>query len=243
MARKPATIGREAVTKQERVYGILRQRIQTGEYGPGYRIVIDRLAAEFGVSALPVREAVRRVQAEGLVVFRRNSGACVTPAEPELADSIIELLAVVEGYATALAAPHLDGAGVVGLRALTDAMEEAIARRDSGDLARLDCEFHALLEDHCPNSSLVGLLHDVTRRLNVVGRATPFCHSGREAETVAGYRALVDLLDGSDSPSGIEQAARMRTLRHERARLANHIRVRERSESVQPLDGESLPHG
>jgi DNA-binding GntR family transcriptional regulator len=106
MARKPATIGRKAITKQERVYGILRERIQTGTYRPGHRIVVDQLAAEFGVSALPVREAVRRVQAEGLVVFRRNSGACVTPAEPELVDSMAELLAVVEGYATSLAAPH-----------------------------------------------------------------------------------------------------------------------------------------
>ena len=123
MAQKPATIGREAVTKQERVYGVLRERIQTGEYEPGHRIVIDQLAAEFGVSALPVREAVRRVQAEGLVVFRPNSGACVAPADPELVDSMIELLAVVEGYATALAAPHLGDAEVERLRALTDAME------------------------------------------------------------------------------------------------------------------------
>ena len=181
MATKSAGTGREAITKQERVYGVLRERIQTGTYGPGHRIVVDQLAAELGVSALPVREAVRRIQAEGLVVFRRSSGACVAPADPELIDSIIELLAVVEGYATALTAPYLGGTEVVGLRALTDAMEEAIARRDNGDLARLDCEFHALLEDHCPNSSLVGLLRDLTCRLNVLGRATPLGTSSGEA--------------------------------------------------------------
>ena len=239
MDQKPARIGRGAITKQERVYGILRERIRTGMYGPGHRIVIDQLAAECGVSALPVREAVRRVQAEGLVVFRRNSGACVAPADPQLVESMIDLLAVIEGYATAIAAPHLGAAGVACLRALTNAMEEAIGRRDSGDLARLDCEFHAVLEDHCPNSSLVALLHDLTCRLNVVGRATPFGHSGRESQTIAGYRALVDLLDASDSPSGIEQAARLCTLRHERARLASRIRVCERSDSVQPRDDES----
>ena len=219
MATKSASTSREAITKQERVYRVLRERIQTGTYGPGHRIVIDQLAAELGVSALPVREAVRRVQAEGLVVSRGSSGACVAPADPELIDSIIELLAVVEGYATALAAPHLGGTEVEGLRALTDAMEDAIARRDSGDLARLDCEFHARLEDHCPNSSLVGLLRDLTRRLDVAGRARPLGHSGREAETIAGYRTLVDLLDAGDAPSGIEQAARLHALRHQRARL------------------------
>ena len=213
-------MSREAITKQERVYRVLRERIQTGVYEPGHRIVIDQLAAEFGVSTLPVREAVRRVQAEGLIVVRQNAGACVTPADPELVDSLIDLLAVIEGYATALAAPHLGRAGVAGLRALTNAMDEAIDRRDSADLARLDCDFHALVEDHCPNSSLVELLHTLTCRLNLAGRATPFGHSGGEAETIAGYRTLVDLLDAGDSPSGIEQAARLCTLRHERARLA-----------------------
>ena len=225
MAQNPARNRRAAVTKQERVYGILRERIQSGTYGPGHRIVIDQLAAECGVSTLPVREAVRRVQAEGLVVYRRNSGACVTPADPQLVESLIELLAVVEGYATALAAPHLGRAGVAGLRALTDAMEKAIARRDSGDLGRLDCEFHALLEDHCPNSPLVGLLHDLTRRLNAAARATPVGDSEHDAETIAGYRTLVGLLDASDAPSRIEQAARLCTLRHARARLASQIRV------------------
>jgi DNA-binding GntR family transcriptional regulator len=61
MARKPATMVREAITKQERVYRALRERIQSGAYEPGDRIVIAQLAAEFGVSALPVREAVRRI--------------------------------------------------------------------------------------------------------------------------------------------------------------------------------------
>ena len=92
----------------------------------GHRIVIDQLAAEFGVSTLPVREAVRRVQAEGLVVVRRNAGACVAPADPELVDSLIDLLAVVEGYATALAAPHLGRAGVARLLALTNEIDDAI---------------------------------------------------------------------------------------------------------------------
>ena len=107
MARKPPTKTRETTTKQQRVYGVLRERIRTGVYEPGHRIVIDQLAAEFGVSPLPVREAVRRMQAEGLVVSRPNSSACVAPADPELVEPIIELLAVVEGYVTALAAPHL----------------------------------------------------------------------------------------------------------------------------------------
>ena len=58
------------MTKQERVYRAIRERILSGAYGPGYRVVIDPLAEEFGVSALPVREAIWRLEAEGLVVYR-----------------------------------------------------------------------------------------------------------------------------------------------------------------------------
>ena len=66
-------------TKQQRVYETIRERILSGTYGPGYRVVIDGLATELGVSALPVREAIRRLEAEGLIVYRPNVGAQVAP--------------------------------------------------------------------------------------------------------------------------------------------------------------------
>ena len=68
------------------MYRTIRERILSGDYGPGYRVVIDALAAELGVSALPVREAIRRLEAEGLVVFRPNAGAHVAPADPGVFD-------------------------------------------------------------------------------------------------------------------------------------------------------------
>ncbi len=70
--------------------------------------MIDALAEEFGVSALPVREAIRRLEAEGLVVYRPNAGAQVAPADPRRLQEEMAVLAVLEGYATALAAPHSD---------------------------------------------------------------------------------------------------------------------------------------
>src|SRR5689334_17109403 len=80
----PRVAGKQQVgiTKQERLYRAIRERILSGAYGPGYRVVIDGLAEEFEVSALPVREAIRRLEAEGLVVYRPNAGAHVAPAEP-----------------------------------------------------------------------------------------------------------------------------------------------------------------
>ena len=103
------------VTKQERVYQAIRERILSGAYGPGYRVVIDALAEEFEVSGLPVREAIRRLEAEGLVIYRPNAGAQVAPADPGLFDEEMTVLAVLEGYGTALAAPCLGEAEIARL--------------------------------------------------------------------------------------------------------------------------------
>src|SRR5271169_2214329 len=120
-----------AQTKQERVYGVIRERILSGAYGPGYRVVIDVLAEEFEVSALPVREAIRRLEAEGLVVYRPNAGAQVAPAEPGLFEDELTVVAVLEGYATAAAAPYLEPRDLDLLRETTDLMVAASEDMDA----------------------------------------------------------------------------------------------------------------
>jgi DNA-binding GntR family transcriptional regulator len=198
----------ESVTKQERVYRVVRERILSGAYGPGYRVVIDALAAEFGVSALPVREAIRRLEAEGLVIFRPNAGAHVAPADPGLFDEEMTVLAVLEGYATALAAGHLTRADIKRLTSLTDDMVEAIERLDPLSFGKLNQEFHAVIYERCPNAALVDLLQDVARRLDAIRRTVFVQIPYRGAESVAEHRRLIELISGDAAMSQIEAAAR-----------------------------------
>ena len=65
-------------TKAELVYSALRNRILTGEYPPGARVPISKVARELGVSAVPVREGIKRLEAEGLLRFETHKGATVT---------------------------------------------------------------------------------------------------------------------------------------------------------------------
>jgi DNA-binding GntR family transcriptional regulator len=198
----------EGVTKQERVYRAVRERILAGTYGPGYRVVIDALAGEFGVSALPVREAIRRLEAEGLVVFRPNAGAHVAPADPGLFDQEMTVLAVLEGYATALAAESLGKAGIKRLTALNDQMVEAIERLDPLSFGRLNQEFHAVIYEHCPNAALVDLLQDVARRLDAIRRTVFVQIPYRGAASVAEHRHLIELIASGAPAEEIEAAAR-----------------------------------
>ncbi|HET8980279.1 MAG TPA: GntR family transcriptional regulator [Solirubrobacteraceae bacterium] len=212
MARAAST-ARAATTKQQRVYEALRERILSGSYGPGFRVVIDAVAAEFGVSPVPVREAIRRLEAEGLVVYRPNAGAQVTPAEPGLFEQELTVLALLEGYATALAAPCLAPADLDRLRATTDSMAAAMQRMDPLAFGRRNHEFHEIVYERCPNQALVEMLRDVGRRLDAI-RRTVFTHIPyRGAESIAEHRAIIDRLAAGAPADEIEQLARAHKLR------------------------------
>ncbi|HZR92453.1 MAG TPA: GntR family transcriptional regulator [Gaiellaceae bacterium] len=204
---------RAPLTKQERVYRAIRERILSGAYSPGYRVVIDALAEEFEVSALPVREAIRRLEAEGLVIFRPNAGAQVAPAEPGVFVEELTVLAVLEGYATALAAPELRESGLARLEEINAKMVAAMERLDVLTFGRLNQEFHAVVLEYCPNKVIVDVLRDLARRLDAI-RRTVFVHIPyRGAESIAEHRALIALIARGASPAEIEAAARDHKLR------------------------------
>ena len=202
----------KSLTKQERVYREVRERILSGAYGPGYRVVIDALAEEFEVSALPVREAIRRLEAEGLVIYRPNAGAQVAPAEPGVFDEEMTVLAILEGYATALAAPELTTADIEQLTAVNDRMIRAMEQMDSLTFGRLNQEFHAQIHQRCPNAALVAMLHDVARRLDAIRRTVFIQIPYRGAESVSEHRALIELLSRGAPADEIEAAARQHKL-------------------------------
>ena len=203
-----ATTKTEKLTKQERVYRAIRERILSGAYSPGFRVVIDALALEFGVSALPVREAIRRLEAEGLVVYRANAGAQVAPADPSAFQEELTVLALLEGFATAVAAPYLGKKGVGRLRAINRDMSAAMERLDSLAFGRLNQEFHKVIYEHCPNETLVDLLSDVARRLDAIRRTVFIQIPYRGAASVREHSGLIALIESGAPPAKVEAAAR-----------------------------------
>jgi DNA-binding GntR family transcriptional regulator len=97
-------------SKSQLAYDWIKERITTGAYGSGYRLVLGAIAAELGISAVPVREAIRMLEAEGLVTFERNVGAQVAMVDEGEYVATMQVLSIVEGAATALSAPF-GGAG------------------------------------------------------------------------------------------------------------------------------------
>jgi DNA-binding GntR family transcriptional regulator len=200
------------MNKQQRAYTELRERILSGAYSPGYRLVIDALAEELGVSTLPIREAIRRLEAEGLVVFRPNAGAQVAPADPALFEEMVAGLAVLEGYATALAAPDLTEADLERLEQFNAKMMACMDQVDALGFGRANRDFHLLIYERCPNAYIVELLRDTERRLDAI-RRTVFAHIPyRGRKSIKEHADIIELLRSGAPAARIEAAARRHKL-------------------------------
>jgi DNA-binding GntR family transcriptional regulator len=112
----------------------LQAAILDGEFPPGTHLQQDELCARFGVSRTPVREALRKLQAQHLVDLVPNKGATVrTPTKTELAEVYV-LRAELEGFAAQLAAPNITPEGLAALQFAEDASGEAVAALEAGML-------------------------------------------------------------------------------------------------------------
>lgn len=116
-------------------YEQVRAAIVENRYAPGQRLIEQRLAAELGLSRTPIREALRILEAEGLVVSERNRGAIVRPLSPTEVVDLYGLRIRLESYAAELAAARITEQE---LAALVDAADEFGAVRRDVDVATLD---------------------------------------------------------------------------------------------------------
>ncbi|MFK4759467.1 GntR family transcriptional regulator [Microbacterium sp. ZW T5_45] len=194
--------------KSEQAYLWIRARISSHAFGPGYRLVLGSIADELGMSVVPVREAIRRLEAEGLVTFERNVGARVTLVdEDEYADTM-QTLGLVEGAATALSAPLLDGAALDAAAEVNERMTRLLDHFDAHAFTELNRRFHSLLFEPCPNPQLLELVHRGWSRLSGI-RDTTFAYvPGRAHHSVEEHTRILELIRAGADPLEIELAAR-----------------------------------
>jgi len=145
----------------ERIYRRLRGAIQRGEFDPGTRLVEQRLAEELGVSRTPVREALYRLEREGLVTKVPHKGIVVREQDPEELKEVLELRGLLEGYAAALAAKKGDEELFDELEEILKRSEEALEKNDIDELVKLNTQFHETLYRRCGNHKLLELIKDL----------------------------------------------------------------------------------
>jgi DNA-binding GntR family transcriptional regulator len=196
-----------AVNKQELAYSTLRDRIHAGGYQPLDRLNIDALARELGVSPIPVREALRRLEAEGWVQFKPHVGAIVAPVDATSWEQAMVSLAILEGAASGEARRHIRKVDLAGLRRLCTQMEKAAGAGDPLRFGALNRSFHDAVVARCGNEVLLDLLRHTHRRLDQLRRTMFVYLPDRSTAALGEHRQLMDLLE-SGTPDEVESYAR-----------------------------------
>jgi DNA-binding GntR family transcriptional regulator len=199
-------------SKQERTYAILRSRILDGTYGPGQRLVIDALARDLDVSPMPVREAIRRLEAEGWVTYQRHQGAQVAPLDEASWMEALSTLAVLDGYATALSAPHLTSEDLTRARETNERMREALEALDVMAVSDHNLAFHRTLTERCPNAYLLRELAAIQERLNTLRSSIFMFVPTRGRVSIDEHEELVAMIECIEDPEAIERFARAHKL-------------------------------
>ena len=207
----------EKGTRVESAYDRLKEEIRTNQVPPGFQATEPEFAQRLGMSRTPVREALIRLEAEGLVELIPRRGARVLPIRPDDMREIYQILTALEPDAAAdIAARKLSKAQLAPLEQATADMETALKRNDLDAWAAADDRFHLTLLDLYGNqrlSNFVTSLFDQVHRARIVTlrmRDLPI-------QSTAEHREILEHLRTGDT------SAARRAFRQHRQRAATEL--------------------
>ncbi|MBX5475618.1 MAG: GntR family transcriptional regulator [Clostridia bacterium] len=175
-------------------YERLAQAIVEGELRPGERLVEMRLSERFQVSRTPLREALQRLEQEGLVERLPSGRMAVARLTPERAAQLFSVRAVLEALAAYEAAGRFTDEQAERLRALADEIELAAQQGRHRDVSRRGAEFHALVHHVSGNQVASALLDVIRAQLQRYRKLGPEGEPGRSAAAAKEHRRMCELL-------------------------------------------------
>ena len=200
-------------SKQERAYLSIRKRIADGTHAPGSRLIAERIARDLKISPVPVREALRRLEAEGFVDFERNIGARVRTLDTDAWVEALEVIAGLDGYVMRLALPFIGKTDVDASRRANKEMLRVIRQGGPEQIKLANQAVHQPLTIRCPNRQLTDLLSSSWTRLYLNVQGSVFLYRPDLARLqVEEHEALLRMIEEVASPEVIEMAVRDHTL-------------------------------
>lgn len=211
------------LSKADQAHHHVLQGITSGQYKPGDRLVLSTIADELGMSVVPVREAIRRLQTDNLVEFERNVGATVSGIDPVVYHHTMETLALVEGYSTALCAPLVTAKSLDEARRINATMREMVSGNFNPEqFTKLNEQFHLALFDVHPNPHILDLVYRGWTRLATLRSSTFTFIPSRAKDSVDEHDELLRLVTEQADFDVIEAAARNHRLNALNAYLDHH---------------------
>ncbi len=147
------------------VFNTLRQAILTGELKPGERLMEIHLADKLGVSRTPIREAIRKLELEGLVTMIPRRGAEVAQITEKSMNDVLEVRRALDALCVELACERITEEGLAALKAACEHFEAAIKTKDVKVIAQADVALHDIIVQATGNQRLIQLVNNLAEQM------------------------------------------------------------------------------
>jgi DNA-binding GntR family transcriptional regulator len=181
-------------TKQQMAYDIIRSKILDGTYKPQQHLKMIDLTKEIGISSIPIREALKQLEDEGLVKFNLHRGVQVISYSPEEFEHLYMMRAVLEGLAGRLGTQNITEAGINRMKELVEKMGVASEKGNLEERNQHNYEFHHILYQAANYPQLSKLIINLWNnpQENMIIRLAPKCIFGYFERTQKEHVTLVD---------------------------------------------------
>jgi len=184
---------------REVVFETMREAIIKGSLAPGERLMEVQLAEELGVSRTPVREAIRKLELEGLVAMIPRKGAYVADYSIKDITEVFEIRAALESFAAGLACERATEQELDELRILADRVWEMAKNNDLKNIIQVDTDFHERIYQSSRNSRLIQMLSNLREQIHRF-RSTSLASPGRLQDTLEEHKGLVEAIVERNMP-------------------------------------------
>lgn len=147
------------------VFNTLRQAILTGELKPGERLMEIHLAERLGVSRTPIREAIRKLELEGLVTMIPRRGAEVAQITEKSMNDVLEVRRALDALCAELACDRITDEELESLRLACDSFEAAVRTKDAKKIAQADVALHDIIVRATGNQRLIQLVNNLSEQM------------------------------------------------------------------------------
>ncbi|REK89217.1 GntR family transcriptional regulator [Streptomyces inhibens] len=210
-ASTPTAPSREPAAKQppaaERVYAHIKEAVLQRRYEGGMLLTEGELADAVGVSRTPVREALLRLEVEGLIKLYPKKGAMVLPVSAQEIADVVETRLLVEKHAAAKAVPA-SGSLISELTELLETMQEQAASGDLAAVSVTDRAFHAAIVRSAGNQILDRLYEQLRDRQLRMGVAVMHAHPDRIAKNITEHAEILEALRAGDPEAATDAVHR-----------------------------------
>lgn len=187
-------------SKSEIVYDFLKLNILNGKLTPGEKIAVADIAKILGVSGIPIREALTKLEAEGLITITPHIGASVISIDKIKLEEIHVIRTELEGLATRLACNRLKEDDFKHLEQILKESDEAFETSDYKELTELNEEFHFTIYRCCPNQSLFKMIVELLNKSRFASSSLVISEA-RAKNSIEEHRLIVQALRMNDGES------------------------------------------